>query len=318
MWYLWLIFAILFVLIPIGVIKLKQISKKRSIQITKEQEKYANLVAFKLILIYWLCDLFFMSFIIDSLVCKFIFGGLIMLIIFYNLSNVFVKRRKNNFGSFTKWTMLQDFLIGVGLSIYLIYIIPNNDLREIVSIIIAAIYGGLLTLIGVAWTIQQSVIQKHEDELVRAKPLFTFNIFAENRPKVNNRKICLVQNNDEPNSFSEAMKLPKGVESYMEVENSAQSSFTIKRFYYDGEWHNVSANNVVLPNNRLLIQLFRKDTVTHPIMEIEDIFQRKYYYDLSFIFLFVYNTATLNEIKEITEQEVLSRNIKINEESANE
>ena len=318
MWYLWLIFAILFVLIPIGVIKLKQISKKRSIQITKEQEKYANLVAFKLILIYWLCDLFFMSFIIDSLVCKFIFGGLIMLIIFYNLSNVFVKRRKNNFGSFTKWTMLQDFLIGVGLSIYLIYIIPNNDLREIVSIIIAAIYGGLLTLIGVAWTIQQSVIQKHEDELVRAKPLFTFNIFAENRPKVNNRKICLVQNNDEPNSFSEAMKLPKGVESYMEVENSAQSSFTIKRFYYDGEWHNVSANNVVLPNNRLLIQLFRKDTVTHPIMEIEDIFQRKYYYDLSFIPLFAYNTATLNEIKEITEQEVLSRNIKINEESANE
>ena len=297
MWYLWLIFAILFVLIPIGVIKLKQISKKRSIQITKEQEKYANLVAFKLILIYWLCDLFFMSFIIDSLVCKFIFGGLIMLIIFYNLSNVFVKRRKNNFGSFTKWTMLQDFLIGVGLSIYLIYIIPNNDLREIVSIIIAAIYGGLLTLIGVAWTIQQSVIQKHEDELVRAKPLFTFNIFAENRPKVNNRKICLVQNNDEPNSFSEAMKLPKGVESYMEVENSAQSSFTIKRFYYDGEWHNVSANNVVLPNNRLLIQLFRKDTVTHPIMEIEDIFQRKYYYDLSFIFLFVYNTATLNKMK---------------------
>lgn len=178
MWYLWLIFAILFVLIPIGVIKLKQISKKRIIQITEEQEKYANFVAFKLILIYWLCDLFFMSFIIDSLVCKFIFGGLIMLIIFYNLSNVFVKRRKNNFGSFTKWTMLQDFLIGVGLSIYLIYIIPNNDLREIVSIIVAAIYGGLLTLIGVAWTIQQSAIQKHEDELVRAKPLFTFNIFA--------------------------------------------------------------------------------------------------------------------------------------------
>lgn len=318
MWYLWLIFAILFVLIPIGVIKLKQISKKRIIQITEEQEKYANFVAFKLILIYWLCDLFFMSFIIDSLVCKFIFGGLIMLIIFYNLSNVFVKRRKNNFGSFTKWTMLQDFLIGVSLSIYLIYIIPNNDLREIVSIIVAAIYGGLLTLIGVAWTIQQSAIQKHEDELVRAKPLFTFNIFAENRPKVNNRKICLVQNNDEPNSFSEAIKLPKGVESYMEVENSAQSSFTIKRFYYDGEWHNASANNVVLPNNRLLIQLFRKDTVTHPIMEIEDIFQRKYYYDLSFIPLFAYNTTTLNEIKEITEQEVLSRNIKINEGSANE
>ena len=156
MWYLWLIFAILFVLIPIGVIKLKQISKKRIIQITEEQEKYANFVAFKLILFYWLCDLFFMSFIIDSLVCKLILGGLIMLIIFYNLSNVFVGGKNNSFSHFAKWGMMQDFVVGVSLSIYLIYIVPNADLQNIIIPIVAGVYGGLLTLVGVAWTIREN------------------------------------------------------------------------------------------------------------------------------------------------------------------
>lgn len=317
MWYEWLIFAVLLVLIPFGVVKVKELTKPVG-QVTKEQERHANLVAFKLILFYWLCDLFYMSFIIDNLACKFIFGGLIMVIIFFNLSNIFAKNKVSASSFFSRIGMLQDFLVGVALSIYLIYIIPNYDLREIVSVIVAAIYGGLLTLVGVAWTIRQSAIQKHEDELAKAKPLFTFNVFAEINPKVNNRKICLVQNNDTPQTVSEALQKPKGVESYMEIENSAQSSFTIKRFYFDGTWHSVSANNAVLPSNRLLIQLYREDTVPHPIMEIEDIFQRKYYYDLMFVPLLAYGTTTLNEMKEITEQEILLRKIKIDEGIANE
>ncbi len=317
MWYDWLIFAVLFVLIPFGVVKAKELTKPVG-QVTKDQERYANLIAFKLIWFYWLCDLFYMSFIIDNLACKFIFGGLIMVIIFFNLSNIFAKNKVSASSFFSRIGMLQDFLVGVALSIYLIYIIPNYDLREIVSVIVAAIYGGLLTLVGVAWTIRQSAIQKHEDELAKAKPLFTFNVFAEINPKVNNRKICLVQNNDTPQTVSEALQKPKGVESYMEIENSAQSSFTIKRFYFDGTWHSVSANNAVLPSNRLLIQLYREDTVPHPIMEIEDIFQRKYYYDLRFVPLLAYGTTTLNEMKEITEQEILLRKIKIDEGIANE
>ena len=55
---------------------------------------------------------------------------------------------------FLRWGLLQDFIVGVGLSIYLIYIIPNTKVKEIVIPIIAAIYGGLITLVGVAWTIQ--------------------------------------------------------------------------------------------------------------------------------------------------------------------
>lgn len=324
MWYEWLIFAVLFVLIPFGVFKAKVLTKPVG-QVTKEQERHANLVAFKLIWFYWLCDLFYMSFIIDNLASKFIFGGLIMVIIFFNLSNIFAKNKVSASSFFSRIGMLQDFLVGVALSIYLIYIIPNYDLREIVSVIVAAIYGGLLTLVGVAWTIRQSAIQKHEDELAKAKPLFTFNFFTERNPMISNRKICLVDSNETPKIITEVMQQFKGVASYMEIENSAQSSFTIKRFYFDGTWHSVSANNTVLPNNRLLIQLYREDTVTHPIMEIEDIFQRKYYYDLMFTFLLSPTEAltdphvtTLAQMTLISEQEVLSRKIKIDEGIANE
>lgn len=61
----------------------------------------------------------------------------------------------SNKTSLNKWVMLQNFLIGIGLSIYLIYIIPNNDVRTITIPIVAAVYGGFITLIGVAWTIKK-------------------------------------------------------------------------------------------------------------------------------------------------------------------
>ena len=249
MWYLWLIFVIIAVLIPVGVMSMA-VKAAMPYRNDKQKMKIISLNAIKYILFYWLCDLFFMSCIIDNLACKYIFGGSIMLIVFYNLSNAFANSKVKRSG-LVKWGMLQDFIVGVGLSIYLIYIIPNTDLREIVSVIIAAVYGGLLTLVGVAWTIKHSMIQKHEDELVKAKPLFTFNFFAEKEPLVNNRKVCLVDSNKQPTTFAEALRRPSGTESFMEIENSEQSSFTIKRFYFDGAWHGVSANNVVLPNTRL-------------------------------------------------------------------
>ena len=319
MWYLWLIFALVAVFIPIGILLMAAKAAKPYSQ-DKHKIKIIGINVIKYWAFYWLCDLFFMAFIIDSLACKYIFGILIMLIIFYNLSNAFVKQGKIARNILLKWGMMQDFIIGIGLSIYLIYIIPNYNLREIVSVIIAAVYGGLLTLIGVAWTIKHGMVQKQEDELARAKPLFTFNFFAEPNPLANNRKVCLVESGVQPKTLAEARQRPDGTETYMELENSFQSSFTVKRFYFDNAWHSASANNVVLPNNRLVIQMFRKDCITHPIMEIEDIFARKFYYDLMFVSLprrantgETTDITTLSEMKEVTEQEVVERGIKIEE-----
>ena len=207
----------------------------------------------------------------------------------------------------------------IGLPFFLFWAgVGDNIIKDIIIPIFVSILGGALALAGVAWTIKHSMIQKHEDELVKAKPLFTFNFLAEREPLVNNRKVCLVEGNKQPTTIAEALRRPSGTESFMEIENSEQSSFTIKRFYFDGAWHGASANNVVLPNTRLLVQLFREDTVTHPIMEIEDVFKRKFYYDLMFQFLFFPNEkitdkhkSTLGQMKEITEQGVVERGIKI-------
>ena len=54
-------------------------------------------------------------------------------------------------------------IIGVGLSVYLIYIIPNKDLQAIVIPIVSAVYGGLITLVGVAWTIKDTNDKRKED-----------------------------------------------------------------------------------------------------------------------------------------------------------
>lgn len=67
-------------------------------------------------------------------------------------------------------------MIGIALTIYLIYITPTvNNLQSIVTTIIAAIYGGLLTLVGVAWTIRKQDEIRRDDEKKRFKP--HFNIY---------------------------------------------------------------------------------------------------------------------------------------------
>ena len=215
---------------------------------------------------------------------------------------------------FQNYGLVLVILIGIAFTIYSVFLIPNENFQTIVTTILAAVFGGLLTLVGSAWTIKYGDKQKHDYELAKAKPLFTFNYFTEINPTVHNRKICIVKNNSVPNTVSEAIKLPQGSVSYMEIENPAQSSFIIKRFYFDGEWNNAYANNVLGPNNHLIVQLNRVDEVEHPIMETEDIFQRKFYYELIFEFYYESNGArqyTLAQYEEISKEEMVRRNIKI-------
>ncbi len=173
MWWKWLIFGIVFVIIPIGLNCLLGTVKSKIINNT--QKKHSEIVFTKLCCYYWLADLFYMSFIIKNTICKFIFGGLLLLIILYNLTLAFISNNKKH--TLEKWGILQDFVVGVALTIYLIYIIPgkqiilngeitiDNSLREIVTTILAAIYGGLFTLVGVAWTIRKGDADRNKEIL---------------------------------------------------------------------------------------------------------------------------------------------------------
>lgn len=181
MWWQWLIFIIIIIVTPFAVAYVG-VCVKRKNKLTKEQEKAIEVNVIKLVLFYWLADLFYMSFIIDSISCKYIFGGLIMLIVLYNLTMSFVSNTTKE--TWQRIGILQDFIAGMALTIYLIYIIPgkqveingvvtvDNSLRDIITMIVAAVYGGLLTLVGVAWTIRKGDKDKHEDEIEKFKPAF--------------------------------------------------------------------------------------------------------------------------------------------------
>lgn len=307
----WFVFGLIAVVIPFAFIHF-QLWSQKNLSFTEDQKKNANVITVKFILYFWFLDCLYMTIFNQWKLWIYILGLITIIKIFYSLTIAFLGKKQKN--TMLDINLVFDFLLGVGLSVYLIYLIPGQfaNLQTIVTTIVAAVYGGLLTLIGVAWTIKHSDKQKREDELAKAKPMFTFNIVAEKDIKAHKQKICLINDSKTPQSLIEAMQLPHGVVSYMEIENSDNSTFLIKKLYFDFCWHSVSANNIVLPNNKLIIQLFRKELFEHAIMEVDDIYNRKFYYDRHFLCippLPNVEFCTLIELTEITLQELKSRNI---------
>lgn len=304
----WIIFGIIALLIPYGVIHFA-LNITLNKNLSQKEKQQISIKTILLISFYWLADSFYMAMFNNWLLWIYVIGIVVLAIILVNLAKVFI-----NDTSY-KYFLIFDLIIGICLTVCLIYRIPDkfNNLQTIVTAIVAAVYGGLLTLVGVAWTIKHSDKQKREDELAKAKPIFTFNIVAEQSMNIHQQKICLIFDDPET-ELLEMKQHPYRNESYMELDNSNNASFIINRLFYDKCWHKASANNTVLPNNKILVQLYRKDIIEHPIMEIEDIYGRRFYYDLMFIRLpkkLNPNFYSLSELKEITLQELQTRNIPI-------
>lgn len=169
-WY-WFAFVLVAVMILLGAISLGVILSGKS---RKKSWFSLCLQISKSVFFYILIDLFYMSLFNKWIVCQFVFGGLSVIIALYNLCFAFLGQSPNNKSS--KVFLLLDFLIGIALTIYLIFLTPTvNNLQSIVTTIIAAIYGGLLTLVGVAWTIRKQDEIRRDDEKKRFKP--HFNIY---------------------------------------------------------------------------------------------------------------------------------------------
>ena len=132
---------------------------------TIEQKKTTRINLIKYILFYWLADAFYIAIFSHSLLWQFITGGLCMVIIFTNLSNLVISRKV-----ISKVAMLHDFVAGIAITIYLIYIIPNPSLQNIVLIIASALFGGLITLVGVAWTIKDGHRREAESKRLEKIP----------------------------------------------------------------------------------------------------------------------------------------------------
>lgn len=133
-------------------------------QYTEEQIKQSKQNVFKFTLFYWLIISFLVAVHCQSLLWQFISGGLALVILFTNLAGVVLADKQVN-----KYLAVHDLLAGVALTVYLIYIIPNATVQNIVLVVVAALYGGLMTLVGVAWTIKDG--QRKEQESKRLEKI---------------------------------------------------------------------------------------------------------------------------------------------------
>ena len=294
----WISFGVVALLMLLGVINLRRIAlKSYKGNLTSEMKKHANFVAFKLILFYWTCDLFYMACFTQVLILKFIFGGIILVIILVNLVEAFTFPKEKR-SKLEKYGMIQDLLVGIGLTIYLIFIIPDESIKQVVIPIIAALYGGLITLVGVSWTIRKADKDRKEDEIKKARPFFSYNILRK-EPTLDFvvQKICISDSMEDGVFTSEV---------FVELENSNLSMFEIKRIHHDHKWVNVEGNKIVLPGSKCLLNFRFSDNPMHIVLEIEDILENIHYYQIKVLPLGCQSSSgkflhTVREIDEISE-----------------
>lgn len=301
----WVSFGLIAILIPIGIFTfIGWGATKMDPKPTKEQYARAGARGFYYTFFYWLCDLFYMACFINNLICKYIFGGLILVIIFVNLARAFTSPQEKK--TFNRIGMVQDFLVGTGLTIYLIYIVPNEEIRTIVIAVIAAVYGGFIGLVGVGWTIRKSDKDRKEDETKKVRPIFSYNMLRrEPTLDIVVQKICLTDSLEKDKYKCEAN---------VELENSNLSPFEIKRIHHDNVWVGVEGNKMVLPGAKCLLNFRFTDNPEHLFLEIEDLLRNKHYYQLKILFLGTTSSSgkllhTVREISEISES-VMNKLIK--------
>lgn len=292
MWWRWLIFWSVIVIFPIAFYNLVCIAK-RGRNLTEKQKKILAANAIKYTLFYWFCDLFFMSFIIDNLVCKFIFGGLVVLIVLYNLSMAFLKQTVKNGNELLKLGLLQDFVVGIGMSIWLIYLIPDSDLQTIAMTMVAAVYGGLFTLVGVAWTIRKGDKDRKEDlqrldnerkEEERRKYSPVFSVVNKNLDMekcvfialddVENIDKIVIQSDDTDNIRLQPIC----------IENSSKVEFYVYGFLFDDEFYAAPEKFLIKKDYYFVVHFLKALSFARNYeisLCIEDLIENKYSVKLS-------------------------------------
>lgn len=289
----WIIFAALIVLIPVGFGYFGVLCTKK-FNSNEQQKKNMNVTLGKCTLLFWLYDLLFMAIFNQWHVMIYIFGLLSIVIIFTNVICVFLSENKllNKMISF-------DLLVGVGLSVYLIYLLPDEQLKTIVTAVVAALYGGILTLVGVAWTIRHSDKERREEEKKKAKPIFTFNMVLDEIKDIRTKKVC----------FDVA---DNGIEYechvVAELENSDHALFEVKRVFHDGKWNEIEGNTVVLPNKSVYFDFRFNYDVNNLFLEVKDGLDNFYYYEIKVLLCNLLpgivrnsNTELLHTIRELKE-----------------
>ncbi|MCH5151551.1 MAG: hypothetical protein J1F65_02695 [Clostridiales bacterium] len=178
----WFVFGLIVVLIPFAFIHVRLIIQEK-VPMTLQQQKNANVSTMKNILYFVLLDCFYMVSFNRWLAWTYILGIIVLARVLYVLAMVFLHEREKNI--VFDVGLIAEFLIGLGITVYLIYLIPErfDNLQTIVTAVVAAVYGGLLTLIGVAWTIRQQEKIRQDEEKKKYRPVVVVTIVANQESK---------------------------------------------------------------------------------------------------------------------------------------
>ena len=202
---------------------------------------------------------------------------IVMLLTGFSLLILMIVRAVGDFLSYEKGDIIQkiDIIYSTTailfVTVFLIYIIPDQDVRNIVTAVIAAFYGGVLTLMGVAWTINYTEKKRVEEMARLAKPTFTTHAILK-APVFDGVVQCMC--------VPETAELEAGFQcdTYFEIENSNKTSFEIKRIMHDGQWFSMEFNSVVIPSSKTIVNFKFNNYPELIFMEIEDEMGNMHYY----------------------------------------
>lgn len=221
---------------------------------------------YKLIVFYWILDLLYMSIFkywqstnnnqSIWLWLQFVFGMTAIVVVFYNLVQTFLKSNDKNM-----FLLIQDFILGLAITVYLIYLVPDRTLQEIIFTIVGAVFGGLITLVGVAWTIKDNSKKLKEERKLSIRPYLESNSYAykdisdlpiEDTTYITLQKQSLIYNGDIPKEVKQLIitkrKIDKGekVDPIDEVLfNDKMGDFFKKKYLLEYKIFNHGAGNAI-------------------------------------------------------------------------
>lgn len=269
---------------------------------TEEEKKTSSLNCLKAILFWWLVDLFYMACFIGSKTWQFVFGSAIIISSMANAALSFSSNKAKT--AFGKLGILEDFLVGVGFSVYLIYIIESPSLQTIILSMAAAVFGGLITLVGVGWTIKKADSDRRDELILREKPILSFTMLTHELPIDGTRK-AVFPPLEQGEKYS--------CEVHVQLDNSDKSLACLKSIYHDGVEFPLDGNTIMLPSGNCLLS-FRFNNPNGIFLEVRDSVDNPYFYALKVVALpNALNPAftssgrpfhTLREMKETAKKEL--------------
>lgn len=162
-WY-WFIFISIIILVPITFEIIKCFDSLKNVRTDVEKNNFKKNKK-RVITFYYLFDLFFLFSFTKNIFLMYFFGIITLLYTFYYSTKSFINGDKKYV-----FLIVQDFLFGIGIAIYLIFSIKDSSLQEIVTSISSAVFGGYLTLLGVGWTIKDNNDKRKEEERLKNIP----------------------------------------------------------------------------------------------------------------------------------------------------